>query len=88
MRTLSGMWCMSKPDLPLSDSLAVPAPLAQHSEVIRRLAADANWPVPVVAEMYWHELTQLQQRATVETYLGLVTAHKVREALRHMPRRA
>jgi len=43
--------------------------------------------VPVVAEMYWHELTQLRQRATVETYLGLVTAHKIREALRHMPRR-
>ena len=78
---------MSKPDLPLPDSSAVPAPLAQHSEAIQRLAADANWPVPVVAEMYWHEWTQLQQQAKVETYLGLVTARRVREALRHMPRR-
>jgi hypothetical protein len=37
--------------------------------------------------MYWHELTLLQEEATVKTYLGLVTARKVREALRHMPNR-
>jgi hypothetical protein len=78
---------MSKRELQLSVSSAVPASATQHSEVIQRLAADANWPVPVVAEMYWHQLNQLQQHAKVETYLGLVTARKVREALRHMPPR-
>ena len=38
--------------------------------------------------MYWHELTQLQEKATIENYVGLVAARKVREVLRHMPKRA
>jgi uncharacterized protein DUF3562 len=69
----------------LHNSSAIEAPAIQHSAAIQRLAEDSNWPVPVVAEMYWHELAQLRERATVKAYLGLVTAHKVREALRHMP---
>ena len=68
-------------------SLALQTPAVQHSAAIERLAHDAHWPVPVVAEMYWHELTQLQEKATVENYVGLVAARKVREALRQMPQR-
>jgi len=77
---------MSK-DLQLPNSLAAQAPAIQHAAAIQQLAEDSNWPVPVVAEMYWHELAQLEEHATVRSYLGLVTARKVREALRHMPSR-
>ena len=71
----------------LPNSLAAQAPAIQHSAAIQQIAEDSNWPVPVVAEMYWHELAQLEENATIKCYLGLVTARKVREALRHMPTR-
>jgi len=77
---------MSKSDQP-HQSLALQTPAVQHSAAIERLAHDSNWPVPVVAEMYWHELTQLQEKATIENFVGLVAARKVREALRQMPQR-
>jgi len=62
-------------------------PETQHTDAIQQLAGDCHWPIPVVAEIYWHELTQLKEGATVETYLGLLTIRKVRDTLRHMPRR-
>ena len=77
---------MNKPEQ-LPNSLVLQVSAIQHSAAIERLAQDSNWPVPVVADMYWHELTELQKDATVETYLGLLTARKVREALRHLPTR-
>jgi hypothetical protein len=78
---------MSNGSSQLADSEVLRLPVTQHAAAIKRLAEDSNWPVPVVAEMYWHELTQLEEDATVQTYLGLLTARKVREALRHLPRR-
>jgi hypothetical protein len=61
--------------------------LKDHSAAVAQLAADANWPVPVVEEMYQHELSLLKQQATVDTYLDLLAERKVRETLKHMPRR-
>jgi hypothetical protein len=58
-----------------------------HSATIHQLAADANWPVPVVEEMYLHQLSLLKKEATIETYVDLLAARKVRDTLRHMPRR-
>jgi hypothetical protein len=78
---------MAKHGSQLADSEVLKLPVTQHTAAIERLAEDSHWPVPVVAEMYWHELTQLEEDATVQTYLGLLTARKVREALRHLPRR-
>ena len=77
---------MNKPEQ-LPNSLVLQVPAIQHSTAIERLAQASNWPVTVVAEMYWHELSQLEEEATVRTYLGLLTARKVREALRQMPER-
>jgi hypothetical protein len=67
------------------DLAASKLPAAQHTDAIEQLAEDTAWPVHVVAEMYWSELTLLQEDATVDTYLSLLTSRKVRETLRHAP---
>lgn len=73
----------SSPDL-----LLLEAPVANgHSATIHQLAEASNWPVPVVEEMYLHELSLLKKEATVDTYLDLLATRKVRETLRQMPRR-
>jgi hypothetical protein len=59
----------------------------EHCAAIDQLAADSNWPVTVVEEMYLHELTQLKKEATIDTYIDVLATRKVRETLRHMPRR-
>ena len=71
-----------------SDLPAVNSPDSAHSATIHQIAADANWPVPVVEEMYLHERSMLKKEATIDTYVDLLAARKVRETLRHMPRRA
>ena len=70
-----------------SDLLNVIAPASKHSAAIDQLAADANWPVTIVEEMYRHEVTQLKKEATIDTYVDVLATRKVRETLRHMPRR-
>ena len=74
-------------DSPLQSHLssAPKLPASQHTDAIEQLAEDEALPVPIVAEMYWREFTLLQEDATVETYLSLLTARKVRETLRHAP---
>jgi hypothetical protein len=80
---------MSAESLQLSDSLVVTVKVAgEHSAAIQQLAEDSNWPVPVVEQMYMHELSELKKEATVDTYLGLLAERKVRQTLRHMPPRA
>ena len=85
---------MSAESPQLSDSLAsnplvvTVAIAAEHSAAIHQLAEDSNWPVPVVEQMYLHELSELKKEATVDTYLTLLAERKVRETLRHMPPRA
>jgi hypothetical protein len=70
------------------DLMVVEAPVVrEHSAVIDQLAADSNWPVNVVEEMYLYELTQLKKEATIDTYVDVLATRKVRETLRHMPRR-
>lgn len=69
----------------LHDLSASKLPAAQHSDAIEQLAGDTAWPIPIVAEMYWSELMLLQEDATVDTYLSLLTTRKVRETLRHAP---
>jgi hypothetical protein len=60
---------------------------SEHSAVIDQLAADSNWPVTIVEEMYRHEVTQLKKEATIDNYVDVLATRKVRETLRHMPRR-
>ena len=70
------------------DLVIVKAPVAsEHSAVIDQLAADSNWPVTIVEEMYRHEVTQLKKEATIDNYVDVLATRKVRETLRHMPRR-
>jgi Protein of unknown function (DUF3562) len=74
---------------PSSDLVIVEAPVAtEHSAAVDQLAADSNWPVNIVEEMYRHEVTQLKKEATIDTYVEVLAARKVRETLRHMPRRS
>ena len=71
-----------------SDLLSATAPVeSEHSAAIDQLAADSNWPVNIVEEMYRHELTQLKKEATIDTYVEVLATRKVRETLRHMPPR-
>ena len=70
------------------DLLVIKSSVAKaHSATIHQLAAAANWPVPVVEEMYLHERSLLEKEATIDTYVDLLAERKVRETLRHMPRR-
>ena len=70
------------------DLSVVTVPVAsEHAAAIHQLAEDSNWPVPVVEQMYLHELSELKKEATVNTYLGLLAERKVRETLRQMPPR-
>lgn len=59
-----------------------------HAELIEKIAAESNWPATVVAEIYWHELKRLQDSASINTYVPVLAAKKVREALRRAPVRA
>ena len=71
-----------------ADSEDVQAPvLKDHSAAVQQLAADSNWPLPVVEQMYQHEVSLLKQDATVDTYIDLLAERKVRETLRHKPPR-
>jgi len=71
-----------------SDLLSLAAPVAsEHPAAIDQLAADSNWPVNIVEEMYRHEVTQLKKEATIDNYVEVLATRKVRETLRHMPRR-
>jgi hypothetical protein len=71
-----------------TDPEEVQAPvLKDHSAAVEQLAADSNWPVPVVERMYQQQVSLLKQEATVDTYIDLLAERKVRETLRHMPRR-
>jgi hypothetical protein len=65
-----------------------PEARVQHAELIEKIAEEANWPATVVAEIYWHELKRLQDRASIKAYVPLLAAKKVREALRRAPVRA
>jgi Protein of unknown function (DUF3562) len=43
--------------------------------------------LPVVERMYQQQVSLLKQDATIDTYIDLLAERKVRETLRHMPRR-
>lgn len=53
----------------------------EHAIAIHGLAHDFNIPEPVVADMYWPELASLQEGATIDVYLPLLTERRVRERL-------
>jgi hypothetical protein len=61
-------------------------PIHEHVIAIQDLAKDFELPIPVVAAMYWPELAGLKQGATIDLYLPLLTARRVRERLRRIPR--
>ena len=59
--------------------------LHEHMIAIQELAKDFDLPIPVVAEMYWPELARLEQGATIDLYLPLLTERRVRDRLRRIP---
>lgn len=71
-------------------SASKPAPdpsvsLHEHLLTIQDLARDFDLATQVVADRYWPELARLEQGATVDQYLPLLTARSVRDRLRRMP---
>ena len=60
--------------------------LHEHVIAIQDLAKDFDLPTQVVADMYWPELARLEQGATVDLYLPLLTERRVRDRLRRIPR--
>ena len=54
----------------------------EHIIAIHELAHDFDLPESVVADMYWPELARLQEGATIDVYLPLLTERRLREHLR------
>jgi len=67
-------------------SLGSAGPIDEHWIAIEELAKDFKLPAELVADVYLQELAQLKQGATIDLYLPLRTARRVRERLRRMPR--
>ncbi len=61
-------------------------PIDEHVIAIQDLAKDFELAVEVVADVYWPELAGLKRGATIDLYLPLLTARRVRERLRRIPR--
>jgi hypothetical protein len=61
-------------------------PIDEHVIAIQDLAKDFELAVEAVADVYWPELAGLKQGATIDLYLPLLTARRVRERLRRIPR--
>jgi len=61
-------------------------PIHEHVIAIEELAKDFKLPAEIVADVYLQELEQLKQGATIDLYLPLRTARRVRERLRRIPR--
>lgn len=53
----------------------------EHRIAIHNLAHDLDLPEPVVADIYWPQLASLQEGATIDVYLPLLTERRVRERL-------
>ena len=58
----------------------------EHIIAINELAHDFDLPESVVADMYWPELARLQEGATIDVYLPLLTERRLREHLRRSGR--
>ena len=58
----------------------------EHLIAIHDLAHDFDLPELMIAKMYWPELANLQEGATIDVYLPLLTERRVRERLRHSER--
>jgi len=54
----------------------------EHIIAISDLAHDFDLPESMVADMYWRELARLQEGATIDVYLPLLTERRLREHLR------
>jgi len=54
----------------------------EHIIAINELARDFDLPESVVADLYWPELARLQDGATIDVYLPLLTERRLREHLR------
>ena len=54
----------------------------EHIIAISELAHDFDLPESMVADMYWPELARLQEGATIDVYLPLLTERRLREHLR------
>ena len=54
----------------------------EHIIAISELAHDFDLPESMVADMYWPELARLQEGATIDVYLPLLTERRSRERLR------
>src|SRR5215470_14417538 len=54
----------------------------EHLTAIHELGHDFDLPEPAIADVYWHELAKLQEGATIDVYLPLLTERRVRERLR------
>jgi uncharacterized protein DUF3562 len=61
-------------------------PIDEHVIAIQDLAKDFKLAIEVVADVYWPELAGLKQGATIDLYLPLLTARRVRQRLRRIPR--
>lgn len=75
-----------KHDSPTETALDRLEPIHEHAAAIGDLAEAFDLPVPLVADMYWSELARLREGATIDLYLPLLTARRVRDRLRRMPR--
>jgi hypothetical protein len=53
----------------------------EHIIAIHELAHDFDLSEPTVADIYWPELARLQEGATIDVYLPLLTERRVRERL-------
>ena len=54
----------------------------EHIIAINELAHEFDLPESTVADMYWPELARLQEGATIDVYLPLLTERRLRERLR------
>jgi hypothetical protein len=54
----------------------------EHIIAINELAHDFDLPESTVADIYWPELARLQEGATIDVYLPLLTERRSRERLR------
>lgn len=72
--------------LPYTARANVTAVHAEDSEAdraIAEIAGETGLPLADVAARYEEELASLKAGATINLYLGLLAAKRVREALRH-----
>jgi hypothetical protein len=53
----------------------------EHIIAINELAHDFDLSESVVADLYWPELARLQEGATIDVYLPLLTERRLRERL-------